>query len=151
LFRVRVLALGISALGLISPANSEQLPCGKVEEGHSGEIPEWPNEPVDFDCKRGFSELSLCILNREGIEWLPNSGPQYASISDGAALYVLTRENHPAYPMIVRREVKEVDGAVKVETTACGFGDKAASDKLIEDYKELDNQIKEKLSGDQPK
>ena len=127
---------------MAAPARAEGESCGKIAPDHKGVIPEWPNEPVDFDCSRGVTELSLCIFNREGIDWLKNAGPQFAAIYDGQAVYALTREGHPAYPMIVRREVKAGDdGETKIVTTACGYGDKAASDQLIEDYKQLDSDI----------
>jgi hypothetical protein len=132
--------VSILCLALSAPAWTEGEPCGQVPPGHEGVIPEWPNEPVDFDCGRGFSELSLCILNREGIDWLKNAGPQFVAIYDGQAIYALTREGHPAYPMIVRREVKQRDN---------GSVDKAASDQLIEDYKKLDADISDRIKEKQ--
>ncbi len=129
----------LSSFILALPTWAEGEVCGRVSPGHEGTIPEWPNEPVDFECGRGFSELSLCIINRESVEWLKNAGPQFVAINDGQSVYTLTREEHPAYPMIVRREVVTVDdGSVSVRTTACGYGDRGASDQLIEDYKKFD-------------
>lgn len=139
----------VFALSLMTnTAHAENSVCGTVAKGHQGAISEWPNEPVDFDCRRGINELSLCILNRTGIEWLPNAGEQFAAINDGEAVYALTRDTHPAHPMIVRREVQESeDGQVYIETTACGYGDKVASDQLIEDYKALDEKINDDLGA----
>ncbi len=146
---MRCVLFAVFALSLMTDSvHAESSVCGTVAEDHQGAIPEWPNEPVDFDCERGIRELALCILNRTGVEWLPNAGEQFAAINDGEAVYALTRETHPAHPMIVRREVRQSeDGQVHIETTACGYGDKAASDQLIENYKALDENISDDLGA----
>ncbi|MDJ0921244.1 MAG: hypothetical protein QNI84_08955 [Henriciella sp.] len=129
--------------------HADEQRCGTVPEGHIGEIPEWPNTPVNFACERGISELTLCILNRQGIEWLPNAGADFVAIDDGDSIYALTRDTHPAHPMIVRRKVIEEDGQVSIRSTGCGYGDKAASDELMAQYKELDASIIDTASQDQ--
>jgi hypothetical protein len=117
--------------------------CGKIEPSHTGRIPEWPKKPVDFKCERGFSELSLCIINRTGVEWLGNAGKDFIAINDGDAVYAITRDTHPAHPTIVRRGVVEnpKTGTVDLQRSACGYGDKPAFDRLMKQYEEMDLRV----------
>jgi hypothetical protein len=135
--------LGFVAATLLAAAPVTHAQCGKVEPGHQGTIPEWPKEPIDFQCERGFSELSLCIINRTGVEWLKNAGKDFVAISDGDAVYAITRDTHPAHPTIVRRGVASDpgSGASGFARTACGYGDKTAFDTLMKQYEEMDSRL----------
>ncbi|MEO0551155.1 MAG: hypothetical protein AAFZ91_14635 [Pseudomonadota bacterium] len=147
---LKTIAMSMIFAVSIGSTQAEERRCGTVAEGNSGEIPEWPNTPVDFACERGISELSLCILNRQGIEWLPNAGDDFVAINDEDSVYALTRDTHPAHPMIVRRKaIEDDDGYISIQTTACGYGDKAASDRLMAQYKELDANITAQMRQDQ--
>lgn len=131
----------------IGASSADELRCGTVPTGHQGDIQEWPNAPVEFACNRGASELTLCILNRKDVEWLPNTGPDFVAIYDGDAIYALTRDTHPAHPMIVRRKLfEDNEGHARIQSTACGYGDKAASDQLMAEYQELDESIADSLT-----
>ncbi|MCH2457153.1 MAG: hypothetical protein MK186_03805 [Henriciella sp.] len=147
---MRLLFISVVIAGAALPyAAAQELACGKVAEGHQGVIPEWPKDPVNFECERGVSELSLCILNRTGIEWLPNAGEHFIAIDDGYSVYALTRDTHPAHPMIVRRTVGEdQNGHVSIMSSGCGYGDKAASDALMAEYEAMNERIITDLSSE---
>ncbi len=56
------------------------------------------------------------------------------------ALWSFTPMGHPAYPAAVRRALVEVKGNVVIETKALCEASKAACDRLVEDFKELNNK-----------
>lgn len=53
------------------------------------------------------------------------------------SLYTLTMPQHPAHPTIVKRAVVAEAGSVSISTSACGYGDKAAFDRLMVEFDEL--------------
>ena len=111
----------------------------------------WPLEPVDLDCKRGFQELALCIIHRNGVKLAGDSTSEFISADDGFSLYSVTRANHPAFPMIVQRTLVQKDEGVGVQTLGCGYGDKAASEKLLLDYKKQDELIAKRVEEEKAK
>ena len=143
---MRLLSLLFCIALFLPPLEAEPLACGQVADTHKGAVPEWPNTPVSFECSRGFSELALCILNRKGVEFLNNAWPQFVAISDGHAIYAFTKPTHPAYPMILRRQVADIDGIVYIETNGCSYGDPMASDILLEQYKAQDLELMQRFN-----
>jgi hypothetical protein len=66
-----------------------------------------------------------------------------------------TPAGHYAYPAVVRREIKQRDGAIAVEMSALCQAEKAACDKLLEEFKQLNERmrqsIQDRLKGNAPK
>jgi hypothetical protein len=65
------------------------------------------------------------------------------SVTSEQTLWSFTPANHPAHPAAVKRKIVERDGAVGVHMTALCQAEKAACDKLIEEFQQLNNRIRE--------
>lgn len=66
-----------------------------------------------------------------------------------------TPAGHYAYPAVVRREIKQRDGAIAVEMSALCQAEKTACDKLLEEFKQLNERMRQsmqdRLKGNAPK
>lgn len=60
-------------------------------------------------------------------------------------LWSFTPEGHAAHPAAVKRTVLEKDGAVFIDMKVLCFGTQAACDKLVEEFKQLNERIKESM------
>jgi hypothetical protein len=65
------------------------------------------------------------------------------SVTSEQALWSFTPANHPAHPAAVKRKIVERDGAVGVQMTALCQAEKAACDRLIEEFQQLNDRIRE--------
>lgn len=64
---------------------------------------------------------------------------------DGLTLWSFTPEGHPAYPAAVRRQVVQKDGAWYVNMNALCEATKVACDKLMEDFKVLNERMRQSI------
>jgi hypothetical protein len=62
-------------------------------------------------------------------------------------LWSFTPPNHPAHPAVVKRTVVSRDGVVGINMTALCQASKAACDKLMEEFKELNARMSQSMSG----
>lgn len=62
-------------------------------------------------------------------------------------IWSFTPPNHPAHPAVVKRAVVSRDGAVGIDMTALCQASKAACDKLMEEFKELNARMSQSMSG----
>ena len=66
----------------------------------------------------------------------------------GGKQWSFTPSTHPAFPAVVRREVKvDAQGAVFIEMTALCESTKLSCDKLIEDFRSLNEQMRKSIQG----
>lgn len=65
------------------------------------------------------------------------------SVTAEQTLWSFTPANHPAHPAAVKRKIVERDGAVGVHMTALCQAEKAACDRLIEEFQQLNDRIRE--------
>ena len=71
-----------------------------------------------------------------------------ATENGNPVVWSFTPEGHPAHPAAVKRTaVHEKDGAWTLEMAVLCGGTKPACDKLLEDFKELNERMKESLRG----
>jgi hypothetical protein len=99
-----------------------------------------------LDCARGFEALTAQLMARPNLEPYAGGDPLLANYNDGGALalYNVTKPGHPAHPTIVKRKL---NGAAAVQTSACGYGDKAAFDKLLQDIDALNAAVRRNYGG----
>lgn len=64
---------------------------------------------------------------------------------DGLTLWSFTPENHPAHPAVVKRQMVQKDGAWYVNMNALCEATKSACDKLIEDFKVLNERMRQSI------
>lgn len=88
-----------------------------------------------LDCSAGNEALRAGVeRSPEKPSPLPGGNPLFSLHPDEAAkaVYTLTKPAHPAHPaVLMTRLVSEPPG---VESSACGYGEKAEFDRLIADW-----------------
>ena len=62
-------------------------------------------------------------------------------------LWSITPEDHPANPTAIRRDVVSKDGVVSIQMRALCQAEKPECDKLIEEFKELNEGIKKRMQS----
>lgn len=70
-------------------------------------------------------------------------------VEDGAAkaIWSFTPPDHPAHPAVVKRAIVSRDGAVSVHMTALCQSRKTACDKLIDEFKQLNERMSEAMKA----
>ena len=58
-------------------------------------------------------------------------------------MWTFTPPGHPAHPAVVRRTMFEKDGTWYQKMTALCQSDKSSCDKLMEEFRKLNDQMKE--------
>lgn len=93
------------------------------------------------------SELLEKLKSDPAVQVREERGWQIAEVKSERALYSFTPATHPAHPSYVKREVVEKDGSVYIETSAKCGAQKNVCDQLIRDFIELNNKVKNSVSG----
>jgi len=62
-------------------------------------------------------------------------------------LWSITPEDHPANPTAIRRDVVSKDGVVSIQMQALCQAEKPECDKLIEEFKEVNAGIKQRMES----
>jgi hypothetical protein len=65
-------------------------------------------------------------------------------------LWSFTPKGHAAYPAAVKRTVLENKGAISLDMKVLCFGTQAACDKLVDQFKELNERIKQSMQHHGP-
>ncbi len=63
------------------------------------------------------------------------------------SLWSFTPAGHPAHPAVVKRTVVEKDGSISVQTNALCEADKTACDKLIDEFRLLNDRVREDMQN----
>jgi hypothetical protein len=109
---------------------------------------EYPKSGSDLDCEVGFDSLKSVILAIDGIQPAGNNHEfeSYAALSDHS-IYVFTKQGHYAHPMIIKRKVTQDNGAIVVVITGCGYNSKRNSDRLMKEFRNLNEQLSDDIRG----
>ncbi len=62
-------------------------------------------------------------------------------------LWSITPEDHPANPTAIRRDVVSLDGVVSIQMATLCQAEKASCETLIEEFREINAGIKERLEN----
>lgn len=89
---------------------------------------------VSLTAKPG---VGITVTKPDGWTIVSESSPEFA-------VWSFTPQAHYAYPAVVRRIVKQTNGQVHVVTTALCQADKLSCDKLIREFQQLNEQMKNK-------
>jgi hypothetical protein len=83
------------------------------------------------------------VRSKNGVRISNQNG--WTVIEDGStmSLWSFTPAGHPAHPAVVRRTVSEKEGAIFVEMAALCEAMKPACDKLVAEFQELTNKMRE--------
>jgi len=83
---------------------------------------------------------------KQGVVFSKQEDWLIAKDTDGAN-WSFTSPSHPAHPSVARRRLLERDGGYYVETSLMCQANKAACDKLHQDYVQLDRRMNEAIRG----
>lgn len=106
-----------------------------------------PNAATDSGV--GFktvAEALETLKNTPGVNITYTKPDNWVIITEpgGKAIWSFTPQQHYAYPAVVKRELRvRPDGGVYIEMRALCQADKSACDKLIEEFKQLNNRSHE--------
>jgi hypothetical protein len=118
-----------------------------------------PADPIEESGaaaeKLGYKTVTAAL---EGLKALPGisinvtqpDGWTIAVERDTKAMWSFTPASHYAYPAVVRREIKQLDGNVYVEMVALCQAEKAPCDKLIREFQALNQRMSESIRSRQP-
>ena len=113
-----------------------------------GDFHRYSTGGLRLDCTVGFEQLKADAIAMENMEMVEETDEQIAYITPEAVSFTMTKEPHPAHPMIVRRDVVVGDGEVvasgdeiRIDMAACGFGTKEASDRVMDGFALLNERF----------
>ena len=137
---VAFLAAALSANAQDKTASSAESTSGKSAIGYTS---------VQEALESLKSKTGVSVTVTKPDSWVVVTEPQtYTQWS-------FTPAGHYAHPAVVRREIRQRDGAVAVEMSALCQAEKAACDKLIEEFKQLNERMRQsiqnRLKGDAAK
>lgn len=109
-------------------------------------------EDLGYQGRSSTKELSVGELLARlevdpTVQMRVENGWKIAVCNSGRVLYSFTPNTHPAHPSYVKREVVEKDGAIYIQTSASCGAEKNICDKLIRDFIELNNKVKNSMQG----
>ncbi len=96
-------------------------------------------ETVEETLSRLREDPSVSIRNERG--WT------VATKESGRIIWSFTPTEHPAHPSFVKREVIEKDGSIYIDTSARCGAQKSVCDQLVQDFVELNNNVRKQMSG----
>ncbi|MEM8770342.1 MAG: hypothetical protein AAGD92_01720 [Pseudomonadota bacterium] len=101
----------------------------------------YEDDDLQLDCTLGFDNLKTSALEIEGIELLSQNETQVA-YGVNPISFTITKEGHPAHPMILRRDILvDDDDKVDVKMAACGYGSKEDADKVVKKFRVMNEQF----------
>lgn len=99
--------------------------------GHGQEGVGYPSVAAALEALKARSDVRLSVQGGWTIVDDPRDG----------SLWSFTPPSHPAHPAVVKRNPAQKDGAMYIQMRALCQADKAACDKLIEEFQELNRKI----------
>jgi hypothetical protein len=93
-----------------------------------------------LDCAQGFDALAAQFKAVTTAKPYASDPLLDTSSDNDLYLYMTTKPGHPAHPMAVKRFV-QAGSPTTVVTSACGYGDKAAGDALMQQVYKLNVRL----------
>ena len=102
-----------------------------------------------LDCALGIDGLTAQMRAMPKLQEYAGRDPLLATYNDsaGLALYVVTRPGHAAHPAIAKRKINGMGPGMSIDTSACGYGDKAGFDQLLNDIEILNAGVRKSYGG----
>ncbi len=103
----------------------------------------------DLDCALGIDALTARMQSLPKLQAYAGRDPLLGGYNDsaGLALYAVTRPGHPAHPAIARRKINGMGPGMSIDTSACGYGDKAGFDQLLKDIDLMNAAVRKSYGG----
>jgi hypothetical protein len=128
--RSRILFLWpILAVALSTPAHAQQ--ATSSGQGSIG----YPSVAAALGALRAKSNVRISV----------QGGWTIVDDHDDLSLWSFTPANHPAYPAAVKRKIIQKDGAIYIEMSALCEASKVECDKLIAEFKALNEKVRERV------
>jgi hypothetical protein len=127
--------------------------------GGAGMAPAAEEKHPALDCKLDFDTIKGTAYALPGAEMSEKPDWDMVHMKSRAggdeqwwiALFVFTQKGHYADPTVTLKSIwKAPDGQVLSESTACGYGDKVPSGKVMAEFADLDRQMNEAIAKEHP-
>ncbi len=100
-----------------------------------------------LDCAAGPEALLAQVEARPGVKAYTGSDPLLRTWSEPTGtLYAATLPGHPAHPAVVKRVLNQ-GARTTVDTSACGYGDTAAHEALMQQIERLNAALIARYGG----
>lgn len=102
-----------------------------------------------LDCGLGVDALTAQMHALPKLQEYAGRDPLLSTYnhSAGLALYVVTKPGHAAHPAIAKRRINGMGPGMSIDTSACGYGDKAGFDQLLKDIDVLNAGVRKSYGG----
>ena len=102
-----------------------------------------------LNCALGFDALDAQMKGSPKIAPYTSGDPLLATYNDSASLslYVITLPGHAAHPTIAKRKINGMGPGMTVDTSACGYGDPAAFERLLQHIEILNAGVRKSFGG----
>jgi hypothetical protein len=102
-----------------------------------------------LDCSLGVDALAAQMKALPKLQEYAGRDALLATYNDsaGLALYVVTKPGHAAHPAIAKRKINGMGPGMTIDTSACGYGDKAGFDQLMQDIDVLNAGVRKSYGG----
>ena len=97
----------------------------------------------------GYSSVAAAlesVRTKPGVSVSVQSGWTVIEDRTNLTIWSFTPSNHPAHPAAFRRTITEKDGAFFVQTDGLCEATKPACDKLMAEFQELNDKVRDALS-----
>ena len=128
-FRAVLLMAGLLANGALAQPTEGSSASAQTQSSSIG----YPTVAAALEALRSHSGSTVSL----------QGGWTIISVTSEQTLWSFTPANHPAHPAAVKRKVVERDGAVGFHMTALCQAEKAACDRLIEEFQQLNDRVRE--------
>ena len=129
-FRALLLMAGLLANGALAQPTEGSSASAQTQPSSIG----YPTVAAALEALRSQSGSTVSL----------QGGWSKSSVShQSRPLWSFTPANHPAHPAAVKRKIVERDGVVGVHMTALCQAEKAACNRLIEEFQQLNDRIRE--------
>jgi hypothetical protein len=128
--------LAAAIAGLLAAAALAQQPSADKAQPSAGGI--------------GYKTVAAALEGlkaRKDVEVFEQGGWTMADDRADGSLWSFTPRGHPAHPAVVKRTITRKDGKTQIEMTALCQAERAACDRLIDDFQELNLRMGEFLRG----
>lgn len=113
-----------------------------------------PEDSLGYKGKKGIvfgyntvEEAKQSLIKKVNVDVRVESGWTIAQDKNDNSIWSFAPDTHPSYPSVVKRVIEKKNGGIYVRTkVGCGAS-KAACDKLVKDFIQLNQKIKKEVNA----
>lgn len=117
-------------------------PLSIAAERESEVEPEKRNSSIGYPS---VADARQALGEKEGVDIRIEGGWTIATDRPENTIWSFTPENHSAHPAVVKREIVNIDGALRIQMSVLCQAEKVPCDKLVDEFKALNNRLAEQF------